>query len=144
ELGLGNDDAWHRDPRTAGDNRWMHRPAMPWDLAERRHDPRTVEGRIFGGLRTLIRARRTTPQLHAAHSALVLDLGHPHLFAFVRPNPVGDLMAVFNLTEAPQRVGAGFLREAGLEQPIDRIRGVRPDVAAGTLHLAPYEALWLA
>ncbi len=143
EIGLPNDDAWHEDPATRGDNRWMHRPRMPWDRVAARHDPATVEGRLFAGLRRLIRARRTTPQLHAANGAEVLDLGHARLFAFVRPSPLGDLAAVFNMTETPQTVADAFLSEAGIEDPVDRIGGDRPDLRAGSLRLAPYEALWL-
>ena len=41
ELGLLNDRGWAGDPAHAGDNRWAHRPRMPWPVP-RRHarDPR--------------------------------------------------------------------------------------------------------
>ena len=32
ELALVNDAAWDDDPAHAGDNRWAHRPRMPWDV----------------------------------------------------------------------------------------------------------------
>ena len=36
ELALRNDPDWAADPAHATDNRWVHRPRMPWDVAERR------------------------------------------------------------------------------------------------------------
>ena len=58
ELGLGNDERWAADPLHADDNRWLHRPPMDWEAAERRHDPATTEGRLWAGLQRLARARR--------------------------------------------------------------------------------------
>ena len=41
ELGLRNDYDFVDDPDHADDNRWVHRPPMPWDVAgapaRRRH-----------------------------------------------------------------------------------------------------------
>src|SRR3954469_17232464 len=51
ELGLRNDLGYEADRARAEDNRWMHRPPMDWTAAERRHDPATVEGRLWAGLR---------------------------------------------------------------------------------------------
>ncbi|MDX1654399.1 MAG: alpha-amylase family protein, partial [Candidatus Competibacteraceae bacterium] len=45
ELGLLNDHGYLDDPDLAGDNRWMHRPNMDWQRAERRHDRDSVTGR---------------------------------------------------------------------------------------------------
>src|SRR3954466_7077253 len=60
ELGLRNDHSYLDDPSMAGDNRWMHRPAMDWEAASRRHDPATIEGRLWAGLQRLVAARRAT------------------------------------------------------------------------------------
>ena len=62
ELGLRNDASYRDDPDRAADNRWMHRPAMDWDAAARRHDPATVEGRLWAGLRELVDAARRHPR----------------------------------------------------------------------------------
>ena len=47
ELAMRSDPGWAADPAHAHDNRWMHRPLMDWDLAARRHDPDSLEGRVF-------------------------------------------------------------------------------------------------
>src|SRR3954471_1994123 len=79
ELGLGNDDAYRDDPARADDNRWMHRPPMDWDAAGRRHHPATVEGRLFGGLRRLVAARRPTRGAHAPGRSQAVGDGTQHL-----------------------------------------------------------------
>ena len=63
ELALRNDTGYLADPARAPDNRWMHRPPMDWAAAERRHDPATLEGRVFAWLRRLGEARRSLPAL---------------------------------------------------------------------------------
>jgi amylosucrase len=104
ELGLPNDHGYLDDPARAADNRWLHRPAMDWDLAGRRAEPGTVAQRIFSALVALAAARRRTPHLHAATPVEVVDLQQPQLFAFMRRHPLGTLVAVHNVTEQPQRV----------------------------------------
>ena len=80
ELGLSNDPSWAEGPAQAGDNRWMHRPPMDWEAAERRHDPATVEGRVFDGLVRLAdegdcqRLRRDAEHRGALGTALEFSL----------------------------------------------------------------------
>ncbi len=110
ELGLLNDRSYEDDPDHMADNRWLHRPVMDWRIAERRHRPDTVEGRVFADLRHLISVRRRAPQLHAAIPLDVLDSGDPGVLAFARRHPAGDLTAISNFTETPRTVevaGAG-------------------------------------
>ena len=66
ELALRNDDDFVAVPEHADDNRWMHRPVMPWEVAETRHDPSTDAGRTWAGLRRLIDVRRSLDSLHAS------------------------------------------------------------------------------
>jgi hypothetical protein len=66
ELALPNDTSYRNDPATRDDNRWMHRPRMDWEAAERRHDPTTVEGRVFAAaFRALAEARKRLIVLRA-------------------------------------------------------------------------------
>lgn len=143
ELGLRNDYDYRLDPEHAGDNRWMHRPAMDWRAAERRHLGDTVEGRIFGGLRTLIRARARTPHLHASYTTDVLDAGHPHVFVFARPHPLGTLVSLMNFSERAQTLPASLLREHAIEQPYDQITQSFVPVEDDVITLTPYQRYWL-
>jgi amylosucrase len=144
ELGLRNDYGFADDPDHAGDNRWLHRPAMDWAAAGRRHERGTVEQRIFDGIKALAEARTRTPHLHAATPAEVVDLGQPRLLAFVRKHPLGPLLAVHNLTETHQPTGTGALDRLGPEpQPVDRITGHKVQVGWEGLWLEPYQTIWL-
>jgi amylosucrase len=143
ELGLLNDHGYLDDPARAADNRWLHRPAMDWDLAGRRAEPGTVAQRIFSALAALAEARRRTPQLHAATPVEVVDLQQPQLFAFLRRHPLGTLVAVHNVTEQPQQVSPMALYLVGHDRPVDRISGRPARVDQGQVVLDPYQAVWL-
>jgi amylosucrase len=144
ELGLRNDPAWADDPAHADDNRWMHRPPMDWAAAERRHEPDTVEGRIFTGLRRLVAARRATRAVHAQGRCVPLWSGNPHVFALLREHAGERLLLLANFTPLEQAVHLSVARD----------RGFRPAAAAAApdgrpfesrghyLVLAPYQHLW--
>ena len=102
ELALLNDASWAQDPAHADDNRWVHRPRMPWDVAERRHAEGTVEHRVWHGLREAVRARAGMPAMHAAVQAQLLDPVNPAVVSWVRRSPEQTVVAVHNLTEHTQ------------------------------------------
>jgi amylosucrase len=143
ELGLLNDHSYLNDPARAADNRWLHRPAMDWELAGRRTEPGTVHQRIFSALAALAEARRRTPQLHAATPLEVVDLQQPQLFAFMRRHPLGPLVAVHNVTEQPQHASPMALYLVGHDHPVDRITGQPAHIDHGGVVLNPYQAVWL-
>ena len=143
ELGMTNAYEYTRDPEIADDNRYLHRPRMDWARAERRRLEETVEGRLFRSLHGLVRARRRTPHLHAATSTDVLDSGNSHVFAFARPHPLGNLVALFNFADRPQTLSTELLARRGLEQPYDQITQRYLDVQSGQISLSPYGRLWL-
>jgi amylosucrase len=124
ELGLRNDPAWAQDPAHAADNRWMHRPPMDWDAAGRRHDPDTVEGRIWQGIQRLAAARRGTRAVHAQGRSEPLWTGNRHVFALLREHAGERLLLLANFTPIEQAVPAGVVPEP--------------------VALGPYEFLWLA
>ena len=128
EIGLLNDRSYLREPDTAADSRWLHRPRMDWVAAARRHDPTTVEGRIFLGLRHLIEARRRTPQLSAAAPLRVVDGVESTVFAFVREHPLGTLTAVYGFADIPTTVHPALLPPA--------LSGILVDLLDGSRHLA--------
>jgi amylosucrase len=142
ELGLRNDGGWAADPAHAGDNRWMHRPRMDWEAAGRRHDPETVEGRLWTGLRRLVDARRATRAVHAQGRTLPLDTGNDHVFALLREFAGERMLLVANFTATEQAVPAR-LHGFGLRAGAALADGRPVEAGAGEVALAPYQYLWV-
>ena len=58
EIAQVNDYTYKDDPNKAADSRYIHRGVMHWDLAAKRNDPSTVEGKMFLGLQKLEQIRK--------------------------------------------------------------------------------------
>ena len=97
-----NDYDFADEPEHADDNRWVHRPAMPWDLAERRHQPDTVEHRVWHGLRHAITVRAALPSLDASVETEILDPVNPAVLVFVRRFPSQTMVGIYNVTPDQQ------------------------------------------
>ncbi len=143
ELGLRNDYAYVRDPDHRADNRWMHRPAMDWTAADRRHLSGSVEARIYHGLSTILRARARTPHLHAQTPQEILDVGHAKVFATLRRHPTGPMLGLYNVSDDAQELDAGVLATYGLGQAYDQLEQRYVDLRRGRVALRPYDRLWL-
>ena len=144
ELALTNDLHWAEEPGHENDNRWTHRPAMPWDIAAGRTDGATPAGRMFEVLRRLIGVRSGLPHLHASVAAEVLELSDPGVLPVVRRHPVGTMVQLYNVTDTWRPWPAARIVELGLGYGIDQISG--DPVRAGddgNVWLAPYSALWI-
>jgi amylosucrase len=143
EIGLLNDASYLEDPHLADDNRWMHRPAMDWELAGERHKVDSVPGQIFQGLQALIAARKRTPALHAQAPAQPVWTHNEHVFGLIRSSPRGRLLILANLSEQRQHVPAYRLAELGFSGPLlDHLDG-RPVDGSGHVGLSPYQVMWL-
>jgi len=143
EIGLRNDHGYRDVPEHAADSRWLHRPRMDWAAAARRTDPTTVEGRIFGGLRAIIDARRASPELHAGYPLEIVDSGDRRVFAFVRRHPIGSLLALHNVSAEPVEVDLGLVTAFDIEGAVDRLRPSRR-LGGPSFVLDGYDSAWLA
>jgi amylosucrase len=141
ELGLLDDPHWADEPGHAGDNRWAHRPRMPWDVAQRRHEEGTVEHRLFTGLRDAVRARSRLVAMHASVETELLDPPLPGVLVTRRRHQAQALVCLYNLTEHDHWVPRDAVPlEGGL---VDELAGAPVAAADGTVLLTPYRALWL-
>jgi amylosucrase len=138
ELGLLNDRGWDTEPGHAGDNRWVHRPRMPWPAPEDAHG-------VNEGLRTLIAARAGLPHLHASTAAEVLDPRDPGVLLVARPHSLGTMLGAYNVTDRPAQVPHQVLHDLGLvpDKVVDQITGTAPDSPGDAILLPPYGAVWL-
>jgi amylosucrase len=143
ELGLLNDAGWADDPAHAADNRWVHRPAMPWAAvdAEAGADPHG----LTAGLRHLLGVRRALPHLHAASPTEIWDPRDSGVLLVVRRHPDGPLLGAYNVTGREAWVAADVLHWLGLHDDglVDALTGSAPELHDGAVRLEPYAAAWL-
>ena len=113
EVGWLNDYDYRNDPAKAGDSRWVHRPVINWEIMERRHDPDTIEGRIFMGLQNLIAVRKRTPAF-SGNRLRSINTENAHVLGFLRQNGTDQVLVLANFSEREQRIAANQLRLYGL------------------------------
>ncbi|MDX1616947.1 MAG: alpha-amylase family protein [Candidatus Promineifilaceae bacterium] len=143
ELGLRNDQSYQEEPELADDNRWMHRPYMDWEVAERRHDWQSIEGRIYQGLQKLIATRRRLHAFHAEAATYAVWTHNIHVAGLIRMSPRGRLLILGNFSADSQAVPTQRLQELGFGgELVDHLLQQSRD-GWQDLQLAPYQALWL-
>jgi amylosucrase len=143
ELGLLNDRAWEAEaptehPGERPDNRWVHRPRMPWPVPPDEHG-------LQAAVRHLVRARAALPHLHAAVPAEVLEPADPGVLLVARRHPLGPMLGAYNVTPEPRHVPLWVLHDLGLdpETVVDRLTGTTPTLRDEAVQLPPYAAAWL-
>ncbi len=144
ELALLNDSSYLENPEMAMDNRWIHRPAMPWDKAKNAiANPNSLEGRMYHGLKHLIETRVCTPHLHASVETQVLETQNSHVFIYNRAHPLGNFVGIYNFCETAQSYPVWQLLELGMHTLFDRISNTKLEPQNGVIWLAPYARLWI-
>lgn len=113
EVATLNDYTFASDPAKAGDSRWVHRPRADWARYERRLDPTTIEGRVFGGLKRLIQVRKEQTVFSGGNTQ-VIESGSPQVFAFVHTHQGERALVFANFSEEEQTIPANLLRLYGL------------------------------
>ena len=117
EIGTCNARDFLQDPDKARDNRWMHRPRIDWNRAERRHRAGTAEQRIFDGLRRMIAVRKSIPAFADFNNRELIDVGNEHLFVYLRSHPYlqhDTVLVVNNFHDHPQQLDLTDLGNRGL------------------------------
>lgn len=139
ELGMLNDKSYLNDPAKAEDNRWIHRPEMDWSLVKSAEKGRGVEGEINKAIRSLIRARKLMPSLHAATSTEVFTTNNPAVIIFRRKHAAGNLIQIYNLSERAQKVSMHMIASGNL---LEVISGERLHIYE-EMTVPAYAAWWL-
>ena len=149
EIGTLNDCAFLEDEAKAGDTRWLHRPLIDWERAERRREHGSVEQRIFDGLKKMISVRKTIPAFADFNNRELLDVDNPHLFAFLRTHPalMSDVvLVVANFDVKPSYLELANLGNRGLfqhGQAYDLYSGETPGLVNDRLVVPACRFYWL-
>ena len=147
ELGLLNDYGYDQHEAKKGDNRWVHRPAMDWEKAEKRNDPSTTEGKIFSALQHLIAARKEIAEFQDDNNTYLFDCGNERILAFGRYLEGTKIICVFNLNDHEEWFSISHLKREGLSPErglVDRSNGFAIDQPYEQIKLAPYQFHWIA
>ena len=145
ELALRSDPGWAADPAHVLDNRWMHRPLMDWDLAARRHDPGSLEGRVFAAIRRLGDARRSLLALRGGGRTEILPTENRSVLCYRRIHPrSAPFLALTNFSDVTQAADAGVIARAGLRDPVHVHSSTgRLDITGTGIELPPWSFTWL-
>ena len=139
ELALVNDYDYAEHAEHADDNRWVHRPRMPWDVAERRHEPGTVEYRVWHGIRHAIAVRAALPSLDASVETEIVDPVNSAVLVFLRHVPGQTMVGVYNLTQEDQSLPRWVLPVGNWAW--DALTEETP-LTDGPLRLTGYQTRW--
>lgn len=142
EVGTLNDYGYYADPAKARDSRWVHRPQADWARYERRHDPDTVEGRVFAGIRTLI-DRRKEMDAFSGGEMQILSTGNDHVLGFTRSHAGRRVVIFANFSEREQVIPRKILEQGGC-QAARKIHGLGELDQARGLCLAGLDFVILA
>ncbi|MBN2887358.1 MAG: alpha-amylase [Chromatiaceae bacterium] len=149
ELGTLNDNSFLEDINKAADTRWIHRPRIDWNRAERRHEQGSVEQRLFEGLKHLIAVRKNTPAFADFNNRELIDVANPHLFVFLRSHPsvsTNSVLVAANFDATPQYLDLDELGQRGLfrfGQVFDLVSGESPALFNNRIVIPPYHFYWL-
>ena len=142
EVGTLNDYSYREDPEKSDDSRWVHRIPADRQLYDQRHDPQTVPGRIYHGLRNLIHRRKNEP-LFSGDLPIFIDCGNPHVFGYVRRAGHRQIVLLNNFSDFEQTISSNALRLSGLGSEFFDILSDEKYSLEENLTLKPFQFLWL-
>jgi len=135
EIGQLNDYSYHDDPELREDSRYVHRGRFRHDLAERRNDPDTREGKLFSALRRLETLRAENEVFRSDAEVLAPGSGSDRVLGVLRRYGGKSLHALFNFSEDPVIV------PNPMKNGVDAVTGAK--YGGDTLVLPGYGFVWL-
>ena len=148
EIGTLNDDSYRDDPYKKGDTRWVHRPSIDWDKADRRNTPGAVEYEIFSALKRMIAVRKEMDVFADFNNRELIEVNNPHLFVFGRyhlQKPNEQVLVVANFSNKPQSLNMEELGRWGTQYQrlVDSYSGEHPDIYKNSLVVSGFNFYWL-
>lgn len=141
EIGILNDYSFRNNPAKVRDSRWVHRPVIDWEKIAQRHNPESVEGRIFSQLKNLINIRKNTSAFNGSEMQ-VIDSGNVHVLGYVRTYENERALVLANFSEDTQIINGNLLRLYGMSYEFNDLLSDK-NVIAQELAIEPYQLLCL-
>lgn len=129
ELGTLNDYRYRDNASLSNDSRWVNRPRLDWERAEKRHESGSIEYRVFNALKKMIAIRKEIPAFADFNNRQLLKTADDHIFAFSRftmRDGSGPVLVVANFDVAEHIITRDELKSIGgayLDQFRDLISG---------------------
>jgi amylosucrase len=128
----------------------MHRPPMDWTVAARRHDPDSLEGRVFAAIQAMAAARRSLLALRSGGSTELLPTENRGVLAYRRVHPrSAPFLSLTSFSDVTQTLDAAVIARAGLSEPrlvhsttTGQATG-QLTIGAGRIELPPWSFAWL-
>ena len=99
EIGQVNDYTYKEDADKSVDSRYIHRGKFQWELAEKRKDKKSVEGRIFSALDKLENIRRKESVFEASASVYTYDVHDDSILCIMREKDGEKFFGIFNFSD---------------------------------------------
>lgn len=148
-LGTLNNLEYLAEPSKCDDNRWINRSRFDWSKAERRHQPGTLECRIFSALKKLVALRKETPAFADFDNRQLFNVDNYNLLVFSRTDPQNSrnrLLVAGNFNNEAQTMPLVALKPYGFFQQDsmkDICTGRRLTAENEAVVLPPLSYCWL-
>lgn len=104
EIGQFNDYSYKEDPDKATDSRYIHRGKFRWDLAEKRTNQKTLQGRIFTALHLLEQIRKQEQIFDASAKVSAYDVQDDSILCITRERNGEKFFGIFNFADQSKTV----------------------------------------
>jgi hypothetical protein len=139
EIGTLNDYTYRDDPAHERDSRWVHRPRADWGKYKKRNDIKTIEGRVYQGLKMLIELRKQH-EAFAGGELEVIPAENEHVLGFMRTH-AGNRAVIFgNFSEADQTIPARILEQYSV-QTKKQFHGISKTLPQKDISIKPLDFL---
>ena len=144
EIAQLNDYSYLEDEDKKLEGRWVHRPFFNWKRARNRNDIRTPEGKVFTDTKHLISLRKKHKIFNSDIPVDYVQFYNNAVYTFYKQDKSNKLYCLYNFSENNQYVDTIEPHSKGINfNAVDLITGKLVDLSSGTIHLHPYEMLWL-
>ncbi len=148
-IGTLNDYNYINDPSKSDDNRWIHRPKIDWQKAERRHQFGTIEYNIFTAMKKMIAVRKEISAFADFNNRELLQVNNQHILCYIRfdrTHSSEKVLVIANFHAQPQYLDLEDLRYKGIDPHhrfIDLYSGKTPARHDSRIVLPGYKFYWL-
>lgn len=99
EIGQVNDYTYKEDMEKAHDSRYIHRGRFRWELAEKRRDEASVQGKIFTALDRLENIRKREAVFEASANVYTYDVHNDAMLCILREKEGERFFGLFNFSD---------------------------------------------